>query len=98
MDIYDKASEQEEQLRTSSIYVARRAADPTISLKRRRLADAREIAAQRGTNDPEVQQLGLECENGCGEQLTVHNDDIFCSKECAEDWHRRERIRARSGR
>lgn len=96
-DIYDRASQIEEEAREAAIDRARRPVNRAISDKRRRLAIAHEIASQRGVDDPEVQNLGIECENGCGDPVTVESEDIFCSKECAADWERRERARVISG-
>lgn len=99
MDVFDQATELEEKQREAAIEEACRVKknDP-IAEKRKKLAEARLIAAQRGADDPEVQELGLTCQNGCGEPLTVENEDIFCCVECAIDWQRIERARQINGR
>jgi hypothetical protein len=97
-DVTDIASNYEAVEREAHIANARRPVNAVIAGKRRALAEARILAEQRGPSDPELQQLDLECENQCGELLTVENEDIFCCKECAEDWQRRDRARIISGR
>lgn len=97
MDFSDQATAHEEKERACLIAAARRPVNPTIASKRRTLAEARLLAHQRGAEDPEFLDLNLDCENGCGEPLTVENDDIFCCKECAADWQRRDRARIISG-
>lgn len=97
MDFSDQATETEFKQRAAYIEAARRISNPFIAAKRLKLALARQIAAQRGAGDPEVQELGLTCQNECGDPLTVENDDIFCCKECAIDWQRRERLRQING-
>jgi hypothetical protein len=90
MDDTDRATLYEEVERAANIEAARRPISP-IEFKRRALAEARALASQRGRDDPEVQALGLSCHNDCGEPLGVENEDVFCCKECAEDWEKRAR-------
>ena len=90
MDPTDIATQYEEIEREANIYAARRPLS-AIDAKRKKLAEARQIAAQRGRDDPEVQELGLSCHNECGEPLSLDSEDVFCCKECAEDWERRAR-------
>lgn len=98
MDTTDIASNYEEIERAANIDAARRPTSSAIGAKRRALAEARQIAAQRGANDPEVQELGLTCHNGCEEPLSVDDEDVFCCKECANDWERRDRAARIAGR
>lgn len=98
MDETDYASQHEETERAALIRVARAPNNSPIAKRRSMLADARLIASQRSPNDPELAALDLSCENGCGEPLTIENEDIFCCKDCADDWARRERARVISGR
>jgi len=97
MDTTDIASNYEAIEREANIYAARRPVS-VIDLKRKKLAEARQIAAQRGRDDPEVQELGLSCHNDCGEALSLESEDVFCCKECAEDWERRARAARILGR
>jgi hypothetical protein len=96
MDTTDIATAYEEIERAANI--AARRPTTAVDAKRMKLAEARLIASQRGHDDPEVQELGLSCHNECGEPLTVESEDIFCSKECAEDWERRDRAARICGR
>lgn len=98
MDFSDQGTQTEFLEREVAIQAAGRSINPAIKAKREKLLEAREIAAQHGANASEVQALSLTCHNDCGEPLTVENDDIFCCKECAEDWQRRERARQIAGR
>jgi hypothetical protein len=98
MDITDIASNYEAIERAANIDAARRPISSAIGTKRRTLAEARQIAAQRGVDDPEVQALDLQCHNGCEEPLSIENEDVFCCKECATDWERRDRAARINGR
>lgn len=97
MDIWDRATEIEERDREIAIRAARQAVNPSISKKRERLAIAQEIAGQHSNSDPESRLLDVLCEN-CDEPLTLSSDDIFCCKECASDWEKRDRARRIAGR
>ena len=97
MDDTDRASLYEEIDTAAHIAAARRPNSP-IEYKRRALAEARTLAAQRGRDDPEVLAIGLCCHNDCGEPLSLDDEDVFCSKECAEDWERRDRAAKIQGR
>lgn len=98
MDLSDQATDTEISQREAFIQAARRPASTTTVARREQLAEARLIAAQRGKDDPEVQELKLTCHNECGDPLSIHSDDIFCSKECAHDWQQRERAHQIAGR
>lgn len=98
MDVTDTATIYEEVERAARIANARSPVASPVELKRRKLAEARLIASQRGVDDPEVRELDLSCHNDCGEPLTVDSDDIFCCTECAKDWERRDRAARIQGR
>jgi hypothetical protein len=92
MDECEVASEVEQKQREAAI-AARRVINPTIRAKRQRIVEAREIVAQRGPEDPELANFKETCEN-CAEPLSIlDSEDIFCNKDCADDWHHRERMR-----
>lgn len=95
MDITDTATAYEEVERTANIEAARRPIT-IIEAKRRALNEARELATQRGADDAEV-KVALTCHN-CGDPLSIESEDVFCSKECAEDWERRARIAKINGK
>lgn len=96
MDELDRASEAEEKQRESALYLASKPVNSRISEKRRHVAEAREIAAQRGLDDPDLDGVSHTCEN-CEEPLALlETDDIFCSADCAIDWRRRELVRTKT--
>jgi len=96
MDVTDIATNYETTIREAQVANARHPVESLIARRRRLLAEAREIAAQRGTDDPEVQALELECANNCGTPLTVEDEDAFCCPECLADWQKRDQFRQRT--